>query len=155
MFDLRQPGKSYVELMKESFTGDKTIMARIAGNEARLMPFGLYPFKGRSAVANCGYLSCNVENDNDGGSTIRSSYVLAMVYRIAIPGFLLLGTLMLLAIAALIGFAEGLDGRWMMVAAASFFLLLSIGFPLWIRRGAQTQEKLAREFLDDFVASHA
>lgn len=154
MFDLRQPGKSYVKLMKESFTGDKTIMARIAGNEARLMPFGVYPFKGHSAVANCGYLSCNVENDNDGGSVIRSSYVLAMIYRIAIPGFLLFGSLMILALGALIAFGENLDGRWALMAAAGFFLLFSIGYPLWIRRGAKTQERLAREFLNDFVTRH-
>jgi len=154
LFDLSRPGKSYVSLMKESFTGDKTIMARITGDEARLMPIGLYPLKGRSAVSSSGYLSCRVQPDGT-GSVIRSSYLLAVVYRIAIPGFLLFGILMLLAIAALIGFAEGLDGRWMMVGGATFFLLLSIGFPLWILRGAKTQERLTREFLSKFVAANS
>ena len=150
MFDLKHPGKSYAKQLKESFTGDKTTMARIDGNEARLMPVGTYPFKGRSAIATSGYLSCQVEADGD-GSLIRSAYTIG-AFRFVIAFLLFFGAVMLIAVGLLLTFGQGVDGFRALVGTAGCFALFSFGYPLWILRGAKTQERLTREFLDDFVA---
>ena len=154
ILSLEKPLEGYANYLKESFTGEKTVAALIKGDEARLMPIGFWPVKGRSALANSGYLSCKVRAAET-GSIIRASYQLAWIYKIAIPMFLIFAFFMVIAIAALILYGEGLDGRWGLVGAAGFAIFLCVGFSIYYLRGARTQSKLTREFLAEFVAKTA
>lgn len=150
VMNFNDPVGGYVNYLKESFAGDKTIMLRIIGNEARLMTIGLYPFKGRSAIANTGYLSCKVDSAET-GSVIRSYFQMAWIYKLAIPVFLILASLMLVAIVVLVRYGGNLDGRLALIGAATFFMFLFTGFSLNFLRGAKTQLKLTRDFLKKLI----
>ena len=153
IISLEKPLEGYLDYLKETFTGERTMIARIEGQEARLLPIGIWPVKGRSGMANCGYLSCIVDAEET-GSMIRSSYQLAWIYKVAIPLFLLFSALLAMAIAGLILYGAELEGRWMLVGSAAFAILLCLAFPLYYLRAANTQSRLTREFLEKFVTEN-
>ena len=150
IFDPGNPVGGYAEGLKQSFVGDTTIVARITGNEARLMPIGLWPVKGKSATPNVGYLRCVVE-PADHGLQIDARYVLPWFYRLAIPAFAGGIILLVIAIILLAVLGENLEGRFMMMGMAAFMCFVIAMFTFAILRGAKTQAKLSHRFLADFV----
>lgn len=151
IFDLNDPLGGYGKGLKESFVGDKTILARIKDSEARLMPFGQWPIKGKNPTASAGYLSCKV-GPADRGSTITAGYVFPIFNKIAMFLFAGIFVLLVAAIVLLGMFGANIDGRNVLMAAAGFGCFVVTFLIIFTLGGAKKQSRLTHEFLTDFVA---
>ncbi len=153
VLNLASPLRSYGTFLKESFTGTKNVLAKIDGQNFRLMAIGFWPFKGASPLANVGAMHGAVHDSNT-GSKVQAQFKIFPIWLV-----LMLVVLCLCAFAAAIAILVAILGaemefvaRVVIWAICAAFGVFSIFFMLYILVGARNQEMVIRKFLDDFAA---
>lgn len=147
---LSSPLESYGKFLQESFSGENTVVARITGERFRLLPIGIWPVKGKSALACVGAMHGNVRGCK-AGSKLYARFKIAPIYIIYIIGMSLLSLLAVTAmsIVTLLGFRmEGFIMLWC-VSGAMCAATLFLSFYVWF--GRRNQAEILRKFVDNFV----
>jgi hypothetical protein len=145
---LSAPLRSYATFVAESVTGPKEFIARIDGQRFRLMPIGVWPFKGHHWTSPVGSLNGEVSSAAAGSRVTARFKVFPAYLALAVGWFLLVAGLggLWLFLRAMSQQLEPLD-RIMPWAVVSVLAVLGLGLWAGLLLAARGQERAMAEFL--------
>jgi hypothetical protein len=150
--NLSAPLRSYATFVAESVTGPKEFIARIDGQRFRLMPLGVWPFKGHHWTSPVGSLNGEVSSAAAGARVTARFKVFPAYLAFAVGWFLLVAGLggLWLFLTAMGQQLEPLD-RIMPGAVVSVLAVLGLALWEWLLLAARRQERAMAEFLSSLL----
>lgn len=140
------PWAGYGVFLKESFVGDKAVVAKIENDRFRLMPIGIWPVKGDTPLASAGPLFGTIEAEGD-GSRVACWYRIPLLWTVFVSVFLLTACLVTPLLTWVVITYPRIEGRGLLVSFIVGLPAFVIVFGGYWLVGAWHQSNILRRFL--------
>ncbi|MCM2372738.1 hypothetical protein [Aporhodopirellula aestuarii] len=136
--------------MKESFVGDREVLAKIHGYNFELMPIGIWPLKGRTSGPSAGALIGTIQTEGT-GSRIDLSYRIPVIVTAFLSVTFLFTCLLSLLTATTLDLTPNEDDRSTLIGMIFGFPICVILIAIAMIAPAWQQSEMMRHFFREII----
>jgi len=141
--------EGYRTFVKESFVGDREVLAKIQGSNFELMPIGISPVKGRSGPS-AGALIGTIQTEGT-GSRVDLSYRMPVIVTAFLSVSFLFVCLLSLLMASMLDQVPNEDERLSLIGMTFGFPICVLLFAIGMIAPAWQQSEMMRHFVREII----